>query len=158
MTNHRMRMKALALIMNHGMVTSWSWWMDRIMLERYQHTTMMFSSYSISYLAANYYWPKNLPPPIRGNPPVNGIVAGQFYDTNTPYIMTSEMREHVPFTSLLISQSISWYWEMKHIGIHGRRYPCWRSMPWDWCDWLDWWNSLCWKVPLLWWWNSSLKT
>ena len=67
-----------------------------------------FSQY-VSYLAANYYWPKNLPPPIRGNPPVNGIVAGQFYDTNTPYIMTSEMREHVPFTSLLISQSISWY-------------------------------------------------
>jgi hypothetical protein len=58
------------------------------------------------YLASNYYWPKNVPLPILGNPLVKGIVSGQLYDSATPYIMTSEMREHFPFTSLLTFQSI----------------------------------------------------
>jgi hypothetical protein len=57
-------------------------------------------------LANNYYWPKNVPLPILGNPLVNGIVTGQLYDPATPYIWTSQMREHFPYTSLLTSQSI----------------------------------------------------
>jgi hypothetical protein len=57
-------------------------------------------------LASNYYWPENVPLPICGNPLVKGIVAGQLYDSLTPYNMTSEMRAHFPFTSLLTSQSI----------------------------------------------------
>jgi hypothetical protein len=57
-------------------------------------------------LSNNYYWPKNVPLPILGNPLVNGIVTGQLYDPATPYIWTSQMREHFPYTSLLTSQSI----------------------------------------------------
>jgi hypothetical protein len=57
-------------------------------------------------LAANYNWPKNVPLPILGNPLVTGIITGQLYDPATPYIWTSEMRDHFPFTSSLTSQSI----------------------------------------------------
>jgi hypothetical protein len=57
-------------------------------------------------LSNNYYWPRNVPLPIRGSPNVNGIIAGQLYDKATPYTWTSEMREHFPTTSLLTSQSI----------------------------------------------------
>ncbi|MGK3747097.1 MAG: hypothetical protein ACI90V_013960 [Bacillariaceae sp.] len=57
-------------------------------------------------LAYSYYLPKNVPLPILGNPLVDGIIAGQLYDSATPYIWTSQMQEHFPSTSLLTSQSI----------------------------------------------------
>lgn len=40
-------------------------------------------------LASNYYWPKDVPLPIRGNPQVTGIVTGQLYDPLTPYTWTT---------------------------------------------------------------------
>lgn len=65
----------------------------------------LFNYYS--YLAANYYWPRNVPLPIRGNPLQTGIVAGQLYDPNTAYTSTSKMRENFPTMSLLTSQAIT---------------------------------------------------
>ena len=61
----------------------------------------------LAFLASNYYWPKNIPLPIRGSPDTTGIVSGQLYDSLTNYKFTSEMREHFPMTSLLTSQSVS---------------------------------------------------
>ena len=43
----------------------------------------------------------------KGNPNVSGMISGQLYDPNTPYIQTSQMREHFPSTSALTSQAIS---------------------------------------------------
>jgi len=60
----------------------------------------------LGFLASNYYWPKNIPLPIRGSPVTTGIVSGQLYDSLTNYKFTSEMREHFPMTSLLTSQSV----------------------------------------------------
>jgi len=63
--------------------------------------------YAAEGLSVNYYWPKNIPLPILGNPNVSGMISGQLYDPNTPYIQTSQMREHFPSTSALTSQAIS---------------------------------------------------
>lgn len=57
-------------------------------------------------LSANYYWPKNIPIPVLGNPSIRGIIAGQLYDAMTPYIWASEMRNGFKFTSMLTSQSL----------------------------------------------------
>jgi hypothetical protein len=62
--------------------------------------------FSSMVLILHYYWPKNDPLPILGNPQVKGVVAGQLYDYATPYIWTSEMNGHFPSTRLLTSQSI----------------------------------------------------
>jgi len=60
----------------------------------------------ISHLLASYYWPKSVPLPVLGNPNVKGIIAGSLYDTNTPFIWTSQMRANFPLASALTSQSI----------------------------------------------------
>jgi hypothetical protein len=49
-----------------------------------------FEQYALN-LAANYYWPKNAPLSILNNPLVNGIITGQLYDPNTPYIWSSHI-------------------------------------------------------------------
>ena len=54
---------------------------------------------------SNYYWPKNIPLPIRGSPLISGIVSGQLYDSDTPYEWTQKMHAHFPMTTLLTSQS-----------------------------------------------------
>lgn len=43
---------------------------------------------------------------MLGNPNVKGIIAGTLYDTNTPFIWTSQMRANFPLASALTSQSI----------------------------------------------------
>ena len=43
----------------------------------------------------------------KGNPNVSGMISGQLYDSATPYLWTSQMREHFPSTSALTSQSIN---------------------------------------------------
>ena len=54
---------------------------------------------------SNYYWPKNIPLPIRGSPLISGIVSGQLYDRETKYEWTQKMRANFPMTTLLTSQS-----------------------------------------------------
>jgi hypothetical protein len=58
-------------------------------------------------LSGNYYWPRNVPLPVRGNPNQNGIVSGQLYDKATPYEWTADMRANFPLTYSLTSQSIN---------------------------------------------------
>ena len=59
----------------------------------------------IGILMTNYYWPKNIPLPIRGSPLISGIVSGQLYDSQTPYEWTQKMNANFPLTTLLTSQS-----------------------------------------------------
>ena len=59
----------------------------------------------IGMLMSNYYWPKNIPLPIRGSPLISGIVSGQLYDRETKYEWTQKMRANFPLTTLLTSQS-----------------------------------------------------
>ena len=59
----------------------------------------------IGMLMSNYYWPKNIPLPIRGSPLISGIVSGQLYDSDTQYEWTQKMRANFPMTTLLTSQS-----------------------------------------------------
>ena len=56
-------------------------------------------------LMMNYYWPTNIPLPIRGSPSTTGIISGQFYDKDTQYEWTQKMRANFPLTTLLTSQS-----------------------------------------------------
>ena len=48
------------------------------------------------------------------------MISGQLYDPNTPYIQTSQMREHFPSTSALTSQNI------RHGLVGGADGPCQR--------------------------------
>jgi len=60
----------------------------------------------IGMLLMNYYWPKNIPLPIRGSPETEGIISGQLFDSMTEYPWTQQYRGNFPYTSLLTSQSI----------------------------------------------------
>ena len=59
------------------------------------------------WYAGCYYWPKSTPLPPMGNAVLRGIVAGQIYDPNTPYIATQKMRHSFPNTHLLTSRSFN---------------------------------------------------
>lgn len=52
-----------------------------------------------------FYWPKGVPLAPIGNPYLTGIIAGQLYDPNTPYVWTQNMRNSFKSTSLLTSQA-----------------------------------------------------
>ena len=62
--------------------------------------------YYILRLLSNYYWPKNIPLPIRGSPGIEGIVSGQLFDSMTEYPWTQIARGNFPYTNLLTSQNI----------------------------------------------------
>ena len=36
----------------------------------------------------NYYWPNSTPLAPNGNPELTGIISGQMYDLETPYVWT----------------------------------------------------------------------
>lgn len=54
-----------------------------------------------------FNWPRSVPLQPRGNPDVEGIVSGQLFDAETPYVWTQEMRASFPSMSLVTVQSIN---------------------------------------------------